>query len=256
MIQPTLVQPLTLFSLALCLGLGIVSSLLTQVQAQSEPENPAQALLGRSFANVTFDPPGDGQPDDTAGGASRGGGCPVEVTNLGGCIMPVMPITKTGLTVAEHPTLFIYVPATSANALFFSLRDENNNHLYQTEIPLTGKSGIVSVKLPDNAPGLEIGKSYRWAFALIGSEGLKPDSPGVEGKIKRVELNLAPKSELEMVKPLERAVLYGKNGVWYDTVTALAEALRSQPNDANLAAAWEDLLKSVGLNAIATQPLL
>lgn len=245
-----------LLTTALFLEIVVAPSLLTKVQAQTQPANGSQTQRISTIARVTFDPPGEGKPDDTAGGASRSGGCLQAGSNIGGCIVPLMPETKGGLTISERPTFLVYVADRAAKELFFSLRDESDNGVYQAKIALNGQTGIVSVKLPDNAPALEVGKTYQWAFIMVGDQGLRPDSPGVRGEVRRVELNPELKSELAEGKPLDRAELYGKNGIWYDTVATLAQARREQPQDTTLVANWQDLLKSVGLEAIATQPLL
>lgn len=246
---------LGLLSAALLLELTIAPGLLTKVQAQTASVNRAQPQRV-TLARVTFNPPGNGQPDDTAGGASRSGGCLQAITSIGECMVPLMPATKDGLTTSERPTFFVHVADSAAKELFFSLRDASDNSIYQTKIALNGKTGVVSVQLPETAPGLEIGKTYQWAFIMVGDQGLRPDSPGVRGEVKRVELTPELKSQLDQGKPLTRAELYGKNGIWYDTLATLAQARREQPNDTTLAANWQDLLKSVGLDAIATQPLL
>lgn len=246
---------LALFAIALSVQI-VIPSLLSSVKAQSNSTNQSQSLQSRLTADVTFEPPGSGKPDDTAGGASRGGGCPQEVISTGGCVVPLMPSNKEGLTTTGRPTFFIYLPENSAKGVFFSLVDENNKNIYQTKIPLTGKSGILQFTLPENAPSLEVGKNYRWAFVVVGEQGLRPDSPGIEGRIRRVEPDSALLTQLQNITPLERAALYGKKGIWHETLASLAEARKLQPTDANLVSQWEQLLKSVGLEAIATQPLL
>lgn len=245
-----------LFAVTLSLELIIVPSLVTSVNAESNSTNQSRNVQSYLKADVTFDPPGPGKPDDTAGGASRGGGCPQEVTSLGGCVIPLMPTDKQGLTTTDRPTFFIYLPQNSAKEVFFSLVDESNKNIYQTKIPLTAKSGILQFTLPENAPPLEVGKNYRWAFIMIGEQGLRPDSPGVQGRIKRIEADSTLQVQLQNVTPLERAALYGKKGIWHETLASLAEARKLQPTDANLINQWEQLLKSVGLDAIASQPLL
>ncbi|HEY9300480.1 MAG TPA: DUF928 domain-containing protein [Phormidium sp.] len=246
----------SLFAVTLSLELIIAPSLLSSVKAESNSVNQSQTIQSSLGADVTFEPPGSGKPDDTAGGASRGGGCPQEVISTGGCVVPLMPGNKDGLTVTGRPTFFVFVPQNSAKEVFFSLVDENNKNLYQTKIQLIGKSGILQFTVPENAPPLEIGKNYRWTFIVIGEQGLRPDSPGVQGVIRRVEPNSALQAQLQNVTPLERAALYGKNGIWHETLASLAEARKLQPTDANVVGEWEQLLKSVGLEAIASQPLL
>lgn len=247
--------PITLFSSALFLELVVAPSLFVKVQAQSQTASQAQ-IQGSTVSRVTFDPPGQGKPDDTAGGASRGGGCPQEVIAEGGCVIPVMPNTKEGLTVAERPTFFVYVPETSAKEIFFSLVDDNNNTQYQTKIPITSKGGVVAFKLPDSAPALAVGKNYQWTFIVIGEKGLRPDSPGAQGGIKRIEPNSTLSGELQNKNLVERAGVYAKHGIWYDTLASLAEAKHSQSGSENVVPIWQDLLTSVGLTEIANKPLL
>ncbi|MFE1747749.1 DUF928 domain-containing protein [Coleofasciculus sp. H7-2] len=256
MTQQKYFSALTLVAFFLSLGLIIVPSFLTKVSAQSEPVNQSQTLPGTSIVRVTFEPPGSGQPDDTAGGASRGDECSQAVIAIGGCVTPLVPATTTRLTIAEHPTFLVYVPPTSAKEIFFGLIDENNNFHYQAKIPISSQEGILSFKLPDNAPPLEIDKNYRWTFIIVGEQGLRPGIPGVQGEIRRVRLTSELMSQIQNQPLLERAAVYGKNGLWYDTVASLAEARRLEPSEATLASTWQELLNSVGLQAIATKPLL
>ncbi|HEY9301808.1 DUF928 domain-containing protein [Coleofasciculus sp. FACHB-64] len=246
----------TLVAFFLSLGLIIAPSFLTKAIAQSESVNQSQTLAGTSIGRVTFEPPGSGQPDDTAGGASRGDECPQAVIATGECVTPLVPIATSKLTVAEHPTFLVYVPPTSAKEIFFGLVDENNNFHYQAKIPISSQEGILSFKLPDNAPPLEIDKKYRWTFIIIGEQGLRPGSPGVQGEIRRVKLTSEVMSQLQNQPLLERAALYGKHGIWFDTVASLAEARRLEPSEATLASTWQELLNSIGLQAIATKPFL
>lgn len=235
----------------------------TQARAESEQAIGTQNPFTNKNVRVKFDPPGPGKPKETAGGASRGNSCAQEhvgtvreLSALGGCVTPLMPVNQEGLTVTERPTFLVYVPETSAKQVFFRLVDESKTYQYQKKIALPGKGGIVSFKLPEDAPALEVGKNYQWTFILIGEQGLRPDSPGVQGEIRRVELNPTLNSQLQQVSPIERAALYGKEGIWYETVGTLAELRRSQPLDAALADNWKQLLSSVGLEAIAAQPIV
>lgn len=247
---------LTRFSVALSLGLALSAGMVSPARSQSSPATPAQSTSSRGRVRVTFEPPKDGKPDSTVGGASRGEPCPQELSSAGGCLKPLMPQSKDGLTVSERPTFLVYIPPNSANEIFFRLVGETNNYRYQTKITGTSGGGVVSIKLPDSAPALEVGKNYKWTAIATGAEGIRPDSPGVRGEIRRIEPSPELKIQLEKVTPLERAALYGKAGIWFDTVGTLAELKRAQPEDATLAYAWKQLLGSVGLEAVAATPLL
>lgn len=245
-----------LISVGVCLEILLIPNFSIPAQAKLVSENPTPGN-NRSIAIVTFDPPGDGQPDDSVGGASRDGGqCPQDRLAANSPLTPLMPTTNYGLTTAERPTFFVYIPQTSAQKVFFSLQDQTKTYHYQTILPITGKQGIVGFKLPDGAPPLQTGKSYQWSFAILCGNALRPDSPMVQGWVRRTELKPTVSSQLKQANSLQRAISYGKEGIWYDTLTSLAEAQRLQPQDPTLVASWEELLKSVGLEAIATKPLV
>ncbi|NEQ23043.1 MAG: DUF928 domain-containing protein, partial [Microcoleus sp. SIO2G3] len=168
----------------------LVAFLPAQAQVPSRLATQNSTLPGHSVFQVTFDPPGDGKPDNTAGGASRDSGqCLQDAIASQPTITPLMPTSNRGLTAVERPTFFVYVPQTSAQKAFFTLKDKDESYYYQVTLPILGTAGIVSVKLPADAPALEIGKSYQWSFVTICGESLAVDDPRVEGQIQRIELN-------------------------------------------------------------------
>lgn len=69
--QPKLSQPKTLLAIALSLGLAIVVGFPTPTRARSKPALSVETPLERSTVDATFNPPGEGEPDDTAGSGSR-----------------------------------------------------------------------------------------------------------------------------------------------------------------------------------------
>jgi Domain of Unknown Function (DUF928) len=205
-----------------------------------------------SMAQVTFRPPAGDAPKTSSGGASRdGSSCGLaSKSNKGTPITPLMPTANIGLTMAERPTIMVYLPATSAKKAFFSIQDEDTNQHYQTTLYLPQEAGVMEVSLPDSAPALKTGKNYKWSLVMICSEDLEPDSPSVSGWIRRVQGYRALTASLESVSQL------AKDGVWYDSLSTLAKLRRSQPNDQNLTASWQQLLNSAGLEAIAQEPLV
>lgn len=213
-----------LWAIGLCQVLVIVPGMA--VQAESASEN---ILISDVFAP----PPGTPQtPDRTAGGASRGDATwPIALR----------PSREEGLTVAARPTFLVYVPETAAKQGIFILKDENENYYYQKTLPIEQTGGIISIKLPESAPVLTLGEQYNWSMILVPEEGIKPDSPGVQGSIKRVESSTQASQAAQ---------------TWYDEVATLAQRRREQPSDRTVAVKWEKLLASVGLEAIARKPIL
>ena len=228
---------------------------------------PNNTTGGGTRGNVKFAPPEEAAPSNTTGSVSRGNvrfqtageDAPANTTSGGTRtneqlpLRALLPTTRYGRTVAARPTFFVYIPPTAAKEVFFSLQDERRNQHYQTILKISGKGGIVSFTLPEDAPELEIGKNYVWFFAPIQPGGiLQPDNYGAIGWIRRVE---SQTSQNATPTPLERATEYAQQGIWYDTLAILAAAKVAQPGNETLASEWKDLLKEGGLEAIANQPI-
>ncbi len=250
-----------LFLISLFLSILPIGNLSAQEQELSKQVTFNETPLNESTVVVKFQPPhppGDPKPINTVGGGSRDSGrCLQDSHNLEDpSLTPLMPSTRQGLTVAEYPTFFVYVPKTSATKALFAIEDETEDYYYQTTVSIPREAGIVSFKLPTEAQALEIGKSYKWAFIMICGAAPDPGSPGVAGWIERVESNRVLGALPEDLQPLKRVALYGQGGIWYDVIASLADLRRSQPDDLTLTSTWKELLRSVGLEAIATKPLL
>lgn len=219
----------------------------------------AQGILAPAVKGlkVTFNPPAGDKPKTTTGGASRTlEQCINQAENSALPLAALLPTSAPGLTVASHPTVLAYLPETNASKVFFSWQDENNQEHYQTILPIENKTGIISLTLPEDAPPLEVGKNYQWALAIMCDGRLQPDSPMIQGQIKRVEMTSSLSDRLKNANPLETAALYGEEGIWYETVATLAQLTANQPNNSNIKSNWQNLLTSVGLEKVATTPLV
>jgi hypothetical protein len=134
------------------------------------------------------------------------------------------------------------------------LQDEKGNDVYKTNFTASGtQSGIVSLELPSAAPALEVGKMYRWYFLVYCDNS--EEHVFVNGWVQRVALNPLLKSQLQQASPQAKVALYGKAGLWHETVTSLAALRRNNPEDARLRNEWVQLLQDIGLEAIAQEPI-
>jgi hypothetical protein len=211
-----------------------------------------------SIAGVTFKPPGTQAPQRSSGGASRDGNiCGFTTTKATNSVTvtPLIPTTNIGLTVAEHPTIFVYVPGTKAQQALFTLQDDGSKTYYQTTLNLPQKPGVMEVKLPSSVPALKTGKNYKWSLVMICTEELETDSPWVGGWIHRVEADRSLINQSNRPISLDLISKLAETGIWYDSLSMLAELRRSQPNNLSLKNAWEELLKSADLNVVANEPL-
>ncbi len=224
-------------------------------QAQAQPGSRSSGSPEHS-SQIMFRPPGNGAPDNTVGGGTREGGvCSQSVTEPNPGFMPVLPKTGHGLTAADRPTFFAYVPSTVAQTVFFSIQGEDSDYYYQKTFALGGASSIISVTLPADAPPLEVGKQYRWSFVLQCNAQLRPDDPMVEGRVQRIALTPAITSQVSRASARQRASLYGEAGLWFDLLASLVTLRQAAPQDAGLNEVWQTILSENGMEAIATAPL-
>lgn len=210
------------------------------------PQNIANAPVAmeaiRFGANNRQDPPRRGTPRGTVGTGSRGD-----------CRSTTKPLTllagSRGLeqTVSEHPTFWVYVPYSPDETTSgeFSLQDGEVD-LYRTTFQLPTSPGIVSLTLPQSAAPLQPGREYRW-YVDINCPSLKPSRhvtpASVTGIVQRVAMPATLAQELSTAKtPWQRAVSYAKHGLWFDTLTELAQLRLNQPQDNGAKQAWVELL--------------
>jgi Domain of Unknown Function (DUF928) len=211
---------------------------------------------------ITFKPPGDPAPKNSSGGATRNGSiatafCSSERSGISSSVIPVLPENHVGFTLTEHPTVFIYIPQTTASKALFSIQEEgSNSHVYQTDVILPKKPGVMQVKLPSDIPGLKTNKTYKWSLVMICTADLEPDSPFVNGWIRRVEPKKDIKNNNDKIISLDSVSKLAERGIWYDTLSVLAQLRMKQPNNQTLISSWQDLLNSAGLKEIANQPLV
>jgi hypothetical protein len=257
----------------------ICCGLLTQtakLQAKPSPTNPTNNPTNPTFKKPTLKKVAKtGQiqfirpilpPGNAPGGRRTGGGRRDSCPDVNPKLTALVPITKEadsvtnvwGLTSAEHPTFWFYLPYTknSKYPTEFVLQDSEGETIHQAEISLPEKPGIISVTIPNNATPLAIGKQYRW-FLKVYCSGQKNSFPiYVDGVINRVNLNAIATQQLRMATPQQQTNIYAKNGIWFQTLTSLGELRRKNPQDATLQAAWNSLLAEIGLIEIVDQPLV
>lgn len=242
-------------------GTSIVT-LMRGVQAQSNA--PKRTTPTRKRSRVKFQPPkGQRQPKKTVGAGRRNNGmCQqsgvasngIQYKTIDKTLVPLLPPSKLGLTASSHPSMMVYVPSTSARFLEFTVYNEQEQGIYQTQVNLRNTPGIVNFSLPKSQPGLKIGKDYRFVVSIICQQS-GPQNPFVEGLVRRVTPTSALRNQLNKPKSLEQVIVFSESGYWFEAVSNLAELKLSQPSNYEIDKAWKDLLSSVGLSGIAQAPL-
>jgi hypothetical protein len=164
----------------------------------------------------------------------------------------LIPVKNPALTTREHPTFLFYVPYASDGirvgefSLLVGLQEKTR--LYKTRFTLPQAPGIVSITLP-SAPeyALEEGQYYHWYFKLYcqPNTSFQPDVD-INSWVQRVALTPERERQIKAAAP----------DVWYDASANLAQNLRVSPQDARLRKDWLNLLKSIGLEYLAQEPLV
>lgn len=213
--------------------------------------------VAQSRPPVNYEPPKDGETNPKTAPATPRPGCP-ETANR---IAALVPKYYVGLTASDRPEFLVYIPYYFANEQSgkLILKDaETQRDIYQTTLPLTDTPGIISFRLPENAPQLQQNKLYQWDFLYTGNQGICRDITVQKLPLKRVTIPDSLKRQLDAAAtPRDRVVLYAGNGLWHEAVAELASLRRQAPDDEDLKADWENLLRDrdVRLEQIASEPI-
>ena len=97
-----------------------------------------------------------------------------------------MPKGNHGLTLAERPTIFVYLLNTSAKQVVLTFQDESGDTFKPVFLEINpegvaeniaSRSMIASFRLPDDQPPLTVGKNYQWSLTVICGETLQLNDP-------------------------------------------------------------------------------
>ena len=251
--------------LSLVLAVGCTSVLASQISNWVEPVTAQIGTTASIDTTLHYNPPPPPPAPPPGGrgvGGAKRGTCPAFKPELT-ALAPFTQQSPTemdvwGLTTAAHPTFWFYVPLPQTSALTaeFALQDEAENEIYQTAIALPDKPGVIGVALPKTVAPLALNKRYRWFFSIWCDRQKQSPPIYVEGVIQRVNLTDAIAQQLETAKPQQQSAIYAKNGIWYETLTTLAKLRLLNPEDSKLQAEWRNLITSIGLPNVATQPIV
>ncbi|NEQ68253.1 MAG: DUF928 domain-containing protein [Symploca sp. SIO2D2] len=189
--------------------LGTLAAVLspTLVTVASLPPQPPAQVESQREVSLKF-------PDDTKererinsslGGGSRGIGvasCIKEdETPEKTSLKALVPITDSSRTIAENPSLFVFVPETTAKSAKFIVRDSNGKEVYHSEFIPPGTSGIVKITIPETVP-LEVKQEYHWELKLMcnPTNYFSEENKYVDGWLLRTQLNSEQQKQLDCVR--------------------------------------------------------
>ncbi|MDZ8188453.1 MAG: DUF928 domain-containing protein [Nostoc sp. ChiSLP02] len=163
------------------------------------------------------------------------------------------------LTVSEYPIFWFYIPNLPPNlhSAEFVLLNEIEDDIYRSRLTLPEKPGVISISLPQQPKySLDVDKKYHWYLKVYCNDLRKTSGYFyIDGLVQRVALTQKLESQLKAVKPREY-IAYIDNGIWYDAITNLASLRSSNLQNDTLQKDWANLLKSVGLQDIAEEPIV
>jgi hypothetical protein len=235
---------------------------LTTAQIQSIPSQRIPATQLSPKARIRYEAPSNQEQQSRRipGGISNH--CLRDARNYGRKnLTDLIPVNNPGLTTSERPTLFFYIPKTpktSVKAFEFVLMDANEQLIYKGTFKVNNQPGVFSLSLPANSEKslLEIDQEYRWYFSAICDRSERSRDLVVTGWFKRIASNNNLSAKLKTASPRKRAAVYAASGIWYDSLTTLAQARHQHKSDVELKTDWQELLQSVGLSEIYQEPLL
>lgn len=203
---------------------------------------------------LTFVPTNRGMPGQRIAGATRFGECtPGSLTR----IVAIVPDNNLGMTAVDNPSLFFFVPQSTAKSAELMLLSEAGELLLTQQIPLHGKAGILPVTVDASKVKLQPGQKYQWIFSLTCKPNEPDANPFVTGWIERAELDRNLARVIATMAPADRLPLLATSQLWNDTLATLVELQQRRPNDPTIKQQWQDLLKSAGIEPqIANMPLL
>jgi len=172
-------------------------------------------------------------------------------------LMPLIPENILSKTISPSPTLYWYVPETAVNRAEFRVVDQRDKPLYTAIIPLSGKAGIVSYKIPANVANriLRPNQQYEWMFSLLCDRNDPSGNPFVRGILQRVPSQASLVNQLRGAKPSDRSRIYAQAGIWQEAISEVVQQRCARPNDNALYSQWVQLLRSVSLEQYSNESI-
>ncbi|MDJ0743342.1 MAG: DUF928 domain-containing protein [Xenococcaceae cyanobacterium MO_167.B27] len=169
----------------------------------------------------------------------------------------LVPTSNWGKTIKEHPTFWFYVPSYSrpVSEIEFVLQDQDRRNLWKKRLFMNETSGYLNVSLPENQPGLETGKWYRWYLKVYCDREKNSPPVVVYGWVTRVEMDSTLSSQLQSGQAKPHKV-YSKSGIWFDAIDSILSLKRysDKPINPNCHKYWQKLTKAKGVNLKLPQP--
>ena len=152
----------------------------------------------------------------------------------------------TGLTVQEHPSIFWYVnkPVKDVKFKVTVLADSEPEPLFEKTWDADKEVGIQRLDLKDLQKTLEPNTDYKVSVTILLNSSGKSGDVLTSGFIKRITASDKLVSKLlTRPTPAERAIVYARQGIWYDALAAISDQIAADPDNKQLHKTRAELLK-------------
>jgi hypothetical protein len=160
--------------------------------------------------------------------------------------------THVGQTLHASPTLYWYSSVETNARVDFVLADRVSvDPALEFTVGSPVPRGIHAVSLEDHGVVLEPGVEYRWFVTIAAAEGDPSADIVTRGAIERVVPDTEVQATLDTAEAVELGRIYSEQGLWYDALAFISEAIARAPQDARLRELRATLLEQAGLREAA-----
>ena len=155
-----------------------------------------------------------------------------------------------GTTLNSHPVFLLSytgnLPTDKGITIDLEIRDlesTGNSYYYRKSLPVELSSCLhtFSIKVPQEAAGLEPNTKYKWRFTAHKEGKILGE---VAGHIERIETSPVLLEQLSSSDLQEQAQIYANNGIWHELVDAVYQLKSQYPDDEGYQYAWNKLIES------------
>jgi hypothetical protein len=193
--------------------------------AQGATDQPYSTEQPDSASTPVYKPRVIGAPEGRVGGASRSASIPATALPR---IELLAPADHAGLTANSQPTLYFFVSRPVQWPMQFTIRAPLQPiPVVRVTIPSPPTAGTYPISLASYGVHLQPGVVYTWSVSIVMQPGA-----GSRNIVASAPIILDPGSPISAPArdPGRLAAYFAERGLWYDAITAAAEAQRHGNN--------------------------
>ena len=160
-------------------------------------------------------------------------------------------------TLSAYPTFWFHIPhdIDREAQIEFALKElETGKEIYNQIVPAKSRSAIKGIALPkDKINALSFDTNYVWSLTVSCPQTEPETLITLSGWLSRSPITPQVKNQLAATPPLEKYKVYLKHEVLYDALSELANYRIVEPNNIQIATAWNQFLTELGWQDLIQQ---